>query len=258
KDAELASLKSERFNLYNNLLTCYMIDTSLTAHDSLIAILAAEQTPESKYLLASVQLDDRDTISMNATLASIPSSYNLTTEQQALHEDYISYFALRLRMIDDTLYNSQPDSSQIVALFAMLEQSKEPVNVYARNLLIANNVISYSELYLFPDELKSSRARKHHNMATMKTATMMQVFPNPAINYIIVVYNLNNLPHDDIIDATLEINSMQGSILKQIILKRKEDQIVLPTSNLRPGNYVVLLKVDGKLIESRKLTILSD
>jgi hypothetical protein len=197
----------------------------------------------------------RDTIAMNSALSAIPATFSLSPEQQALLEDYTSYFSLLKSMMSDTLPGIQVDSIRMAMLNTLMEQTKEPVKTYARNILIANEAMTYSEPYLFPDELKSARVEKTRTMGKQKAKSCLEVYPNPALNYFIVEYNLNDKIGNSMNDAILEITTIQGKVVKLIVLTKKQDQVVLSLANYKPGMYVASLKYNGKLIESKKVTI---
>ena len=157
--------------------------------------------------------------------------------------------------MSDTLHRTQADSTRMAMLGTLMGQANEPVKTYALNILIANEAMTYSEPYLFSDELKSANAKKTHTMGKQKVTSCLEVYPNPALNYFIVEYNLNEKVGNNVDDAILEITTIQGKVVKVIALAKKNDQIVVSFANYKPGMYVASLKYDGKLIESKKVTI---
>jgi len=256
KEMELASLKLERAQLFDYLLASKMTDTTVSLIDSLTTFLQNEQTLEAKYLLATQQIYHGDTVDAFNTLESIPVDFELSPQQQTVYTEYNSYAAILKNIVNDTLCGMQADSIQTVALMALVEEAHEPIKSYARNMLLSIGRVKYSEPYLYSDELKSERIKKEHKMNPSQQNDYLKIYPNPANSYIIVVYNLEKLLDEFVSTASIEISSIQGQVIKKIILDRKIDQKVVSTQLLFPGIYVVSLKVRDKTIETKKVNII--
>ena len=78
----------------------------------------------------------------------------------------------------------------------------------------------------------------------------IKVQPNPAKDYIIVEYELEQQAN-----VTVEINDISGILKFSKNTTGKQDQQLVDTRNWKAGIYIVSLKINGKLIESIKFTI---
>jgi len=56
--------------------------------------------------------------------------------------------------------------------------------------------------------------------------------------------------------ASISIQNMSGLTFKTLTTKRQQDQTILITLDWMPGIYIAGLKVNGKLMESVKFTII--
>ena len=145
----------------------------------------------------------------------------------------------------------QPDSLQIELLYELIEQGHDPIRTYARNTLIASGIITYSEPYLYPDELKTGRIKKEHRMNSINNTGTLNLSPNPCNDFVVVTYNLN----EPIGVVYIDFTTIQGQVLEKINLTKLQDQFVFSLDGYSPGIYMASLKSGGKVIESKKVII---
>ena len=253
--ASIAALKTDNATLYYHLMNKYLTDSAQYATDSLLYLLDVQNTAKSAYFKAFIHLNDGDFEATNSTLASITSNYNLNNEEQQLHNYYIQLFNLLQQMQTDSLPGLRADSLTIEQLTELLGNAPEPVKSFARNILIANNAIEYHEPYLYDDGLKSSGIKKNHRMGPPTKQVSLQVFPNPAKDYIIVKYNLANELADTPEKTILEIVTTTGQLVKSLTLYNAVGQIVISTKTLISGVYTIQIKGISKKAEITKFTI---
>jgi hypothetical protein len=137
----------------------------------------------------------------------------------------------------------------------LYEQCNEPVRSYLRNLLLSTGAIEYNEPYLVTDELKSINVKKKHRMGPNRPVATLAVYPNPASHYFIIEYDLTNRHEAQFSNKLLELSSVQGSLLRQIILRDIQGRLVVPTVDLKPGMYLITLKCGNHNIQSIKLAV---
>ncbi|PIY32094.1 MAG: hypothetical protein COZ08_07695, partial [Bacteroidetes bacterium CG_4_10_14_3_um_filter_42_6] len=80
---------------------------------------------------------------------------------------------------------------------------------------------------------------------------LLKVFPNPAKDFVVLEYKLETEA-----PASISIQNMSGLTFKTLTTKRQQDQTILITLDWMPGIYIAGLKVNGKLMESVKFTII--
>jgi hypothetical protein len=253
--ATIAALKTDNATLYYNLMKRYLADSSQYASDSLLYLLDVQNTAESAYLKAFIQLNGGDFASMNSTLTSITLEFNLSNEELQLHNYYLQFFSILQQMETDSLLGLQADSLTIEHLVELLDNAPEPVKSFSRNILIANNAIEYHEPYLYDDGLKSSDVKKNHRMGSSGKQVSLQVFPNPAKDYIIVRYNFTNELSDTQEKTILEIVTTTGQVIKSLILHEVTGQVIVSTKAFVPGVYILHVNGKNKKVETTKFTV---
>ncbi len=72
----------------------------------------------------------------------------------------------------------------------------------------------------------------------------------------VVAYDIRGIVNSKVPSASFEILTLQGQIVEKILLANYKDQFVLSMGEYKPAIYIASLKVQGKLIESRKFTII--
>jgi hypothetical protein len=252
KEAELSSLKLARETNYNTLVSYYLADTTGALSDSLEQLLVSENKPEARYQLASKHLSEGDTAAADSTLATVPATFNLTPAEIVQQENYLSYFDVFGSMDTDTLAGYECDSLQVATLTLLMQAGCEPVNSFARNLLIAMGAVTYNEPYLVADDMKSTSVKRDRSNVSTLPGSILTLNPNPCRHFVIAGYSLEN---NSTSDAFLAIRSLQGVEIKTIRLIGDNDQVVISLNNFSPGLYVASLKSGGKVIESKKIIV---
>jgi hypothetical protein len=176
----------------------------------------------------------------------MPSEVNAHTQFTALY-NLLSNIAQQGKTVFDA-------DSTAIALLVEIEESKAgQAAVYSRNILLAINQMEYEEQILLPDMLKSTLAQDKYNTLISKANDApgyIRIKPNPAKDYIIVEYEL-----DQETAASIEINDLTGSLKYLLNITNRQDQVTVNTQDWKPGIYIVTLKINGKPVESIKFTI---
>lgn len=82
----------------------------------------------------------------------------------------------------------------------------------------------------------------------------MKLFPNPANQYIIVEYNLQDKFKTGL-DGEITVISMQGQKVLYKLISKQQDQVLFSISSLPMGAYLCTLNYAGKLIETQRFII---
>ena len=76
-------------------------------------------------------------------------------------------------------------------------------------------------IILFPDFLKSLEAiEEYENLLNTKPPQMLEVYPNPSKDYVILGYNLEKE-----VEGSIEINDITGKTIYTVTTTGKQDQI---------------------------------
>ena len=237
------------------LIRYYSQDTSgINAADSIILLLENRSDLHSKYTLAFEYLSNGQTDRAIEVLNSIPNQFQLTEEQVKEYQHYSSYLHILcdLQSQNLTIYDINPD--QINQLQQLLSEASEPVQTYARNILIANNLISYTEPIYLPDETKSVVANKEQKPRTALNAGSLKLFPNPSSQYVIADYNYSGSVSSNEV-LVLSIVTSEGKIVMHNELKKLQDQLLIDCRNLSAGSYLCRINKGKRTLGSAKFVI---
>lgn len=248
--SKLTYYSQKRAYSYRKLAYEYLSNTldPQASADSLIQLFAGEHSLKARYSLALLHNHMGDYNTGLFVLNQIPAHFELTEEQQAEHEILVEYFNLL-----PSLYDVVPDSTVIQQLFEIEEQETGIAAVYARNVLLALNEISYEEPIILPDMLKSSKEVRYERlMETIQESKYLKVFPNPSKDHIIVSWKL----HAEPVNTKIIISNNAGESVSEWRIEEMENQQVFDTRNLKPGVYITTLYGNNKQLESVKFTII--
>jgi len=256
-ESEINAHKINKARSLSNLIRLFRSDTINPAgyNDSLIALYNKEQTPNMKYRLAFEFFAKGDTVNLNSTLANIPQMFDLDNAKLQTHLDYLEYFNFLKSLQSQGKGILEIDSLQIFQLLDFASRFAEPIQSYVRNILVARGEIVHHEIVILPDQLKSTQRSRYLRSGGSTTNSLLKIAPNPAKQYAIISYNLNNISIDKR-DIIIQITNMEGKILEQIIASKSQDQIIVVTESYKPGTYLCSMLVSGRLIETKRIVII--
>jgi len=245
-----------KHEIFTKLVTLYKRDTvnHSAASDSLIELFNADHTLSSKYQLAFEYLSKKDTTGVSRTLSSIPSMFSLSPEETSLHQAYLTYFGVLNSLAPQGKSITGLSPSQIATMQSLMENSSDPVQSLARNVLTANNLCNYNEPIILPEETKSARQKRFVKTSQITTQSYMKLFPNPAREFIIVEYNFKDKfkagQKGEII-----ISTIQGQKVQSKLVSKQLDQVLILASLLPMGTYLCSLNLSGKVMEIKRFII---
>ncbi len=130
----------------------------------------------------------------------------------------------------------------------------EPVQTYARNVLLSNKLISYQEPVDLPDETKSSMAGNDPKRIKLSCDGLLNLFPNPAQQYVIVEYNFTGKVSGSE-SMVLTIYSGGGKKIEQRNMTSLHDQILIDCRNIKSGIYLCKMTHGRQTLGSGKFVI---
>jgi hypothetical protein len=249
-ESRLSAFQSSRDLSLSKVIRYYKTDTSdyTASRDSLRITLENEDYPSARYELVFFFLNKDDSLNVFATLENIPVVFNLNEDENILHVDYETLFDLLWTVHTDTI---SLDSIQIEQLFTLSESYSLP-GIFARNVLVDNQLMYYNETVYMPDFNKSVVVNNNLTVNEEDETDCLRVFPNPSGNFFIVDYRIENEAHPS---AILILSDMAGFVRKTWKLKDNQNQLIVPTHDLASGGYILKLTLDGKFKGSTKLII---
>jgi len=244
-EANLSAYRLKKSIAFYQLINYYLAQPDL---DSLALLFSSDNTMSSKYRLAFLYLSKGEFEAGTTVLNAIPSQFQLTSEDLMSHEAIVDYYDLLAANPQGII---TPDSTQLAQIRNISTTGTGNASVYARNVLLAMDQITYNEPILLPDLYKSSEAvETYEKMLNTGQPPSLRVYPNPSKDYVIVEFVTEITKN-----SLLVINDSYGQLIKSVQLNSCRDQLVLDTRGWSPGIYVVSLQSDDKTTESCKFSI---
>jgi hypothetical protein len=215
--------------------------------DSMIFLLQNTYCRESQYELARLYLSKYDSISSFEVLNQIENNFNFSASELFVHTLYEDLLALKWQIKQDT---TSLDSTQFHGLLTIASHHSCLAGVLARNILLDADLLEYKEPIYFPDNLKSY-SNSESPSAAKREDVILNIFPNPAGTFFIMEYDLRNY-YGDMVVSICNINGIE---LDRFILQKFQNQLVVNTGNYSSGVYIIQIKVNEKILESKKVVI---
>jgi hypothetical protein len=250
-EQKLDDHKSKRDISLAKLCRYYKTDTinTTTSFDSLEYILFNTWTLGTRYELLLQHLNINDSLNSYATINDIPLSFDLTSQQ---YDELTLYEELTNIIFAINKDSVRFDTTSINSLYDMYLINRGIPSEFSKHFLVYHHYLSFNEPIYLPSILKASPVIKHHVIQAKKD-DLINVYPNPCKNYIILDYNVPENPNSC---NNIKLTDLQGRSLKQVELTDFKNQIILPVSDLADGIYLIQLFTGNKLKKTVKFSIL--
>jgi len=251
-EAQLAGYKLKKAKALNNIVRYYNEEFNpITASDSILALYQEDNTLKSTYQMAWIYLQNGEYQQGNNLINNIPSLYDLSDNEQLDHNQLEGIYNMLLGIFQNGYPIDSLTASQVNELQMLASDGEPRPQAYARNILLATDVIAYQEPILFPNMLKSSEAiEEYDKLAKAQAPGILEVYPNPSKDYVILQYNLETEQ-----EGKIEIKDMSGTTRLVLSFIGLQNQVTLITRDWNSGMYIATLKIDGKSTESVKFTL---
>jgi hypothetical protein len=139
------------------------------------------------------------------------------------------------------------------SLLEITTSNDDVPGAYARNILISAGLLDYQEPIILPDlNLKQAKKNKYRGVREPGKPSIISVYPNPANDYFAVKINLDTFTGQGLIN----LYNGNGEIVQSHSFTGKQDQIIIPTANLKTGLYLMVLEAEGKSLDSVKIAVI--
>lgn len=224
------------------------------SYDSLTSMLDQRQEVNAKYQLVSYYLQKNDLEEAIDQLNEIPNQLELSNYELAEYNDMQNFYGLLFYMQQNNLNFNDFNSEQLNLLEDLELDGHGRVQQYARNIRLNLGLSDYVEPYIIPDLNKSTEMFNFETelLKSIDEVKYLEVFPNPAKDYVILKYLIDN----NLASSYLQITNASGKVLQTIEVLGSEDQIVIDTKNYKSGVYIATLFINGEVAESVKFNII--
>ncbi len=238
----------------NHLVSYYKNDTTGQSYrDTLIDFLVTESELNAKYELIFEYLFDHDLSNANTILTNIPSQFVLSDEENEIYQHYQTYIGILSYLMQNNKFIYELDSSQIILLDSFAVNTYTYPGAYARNVLLFNDELNYSEPYILPDSTLKVEELDRSSKSTNERYPAFKIYPNPSDNYITIEYDIPLQSKFGFI----EIFNYEGKLIKKVKLSsNNHSEIILLGDEFKSGIYVCKLVCNNEVIGYEKLIII--
>jgi len=250
-ETEIRYWDKKRSEHFENMYQFYRKDTlnPQASADSLVILLAQDNRLESKYRLAFLNMKNGAWSATQQMLSSISIQFELTSLEAVVHQDYVALFSV-LNQLNGEL--PAEGSQEATDLELLAENDVHYPGACARNLLIVAGLLDYEEpVVLTEEELKSAEIFSQDRFNDPGKPDALNIFPNPASGYFIIGYDASGYTGE----ITIKVNDMNGKPFFDHNYVTRRNQEVINTADWQAGLYTISLVINGKIIETKKISI---
>lgn len=185
-------------------------------------------------------------------LNALPSQYSFNIYQQELYGEIQQVISIwnELFLAGNSIF--ELSETQKSTLLNLADNSNNVAGAYARSILIKTEGYEYTEPIILPEEgLKSGNIVFDIPNLESFTPDNVKIYPNPALDYIIVELNKANVT-----GAVITIIDKYGKQLRSINIPAMQQNYVVGLNNISSGIYVLNVNCNGEKIGSKKFTVL--
>lgn len=207
--------------------------------DEVIAELKRAGTNESKVSLVGIYINE-------GRYTEATQLLDLLKREKGM-QDVVAYFEILFQM---SRSGSHELSTENVSTMEKIASGKSYVALSAKIMLSELKGVPYERITEhFPQQDAVSV-----NNSEKKQSFLSDNVPNPFDNSTIIHCTVQ----EDVDNATLQITTIEGKIMKTISLVKGENVVTFEASDLNSGIYFYSLLIDGKRIETKRMVIIRD
>ena len=252
-EIEVSTYNSQKTKAYNHIIRYYKNDTAYTGGpDSLHKYLNLGFDLKDKYALVMEYIDEQDSTNAKITLNEISLS-ELSDNELIHHQLFEEYIDIMVEQLADNKSLLEMDSLALSEVKEIFNDATGMLKTFARNILVVADSLTYSEPYLFPDNLKSTKIRRIP-VKKSYSSNYLRIYPNPAYNWIVIDYSVV----EEFEHGLIRFYDSQGKLFKQLHVNDNHDYIVFPLTDFKSGIYFCNFIANNRVIESAKLVVLND
>ena len=220
--------------------------------DNMINFVSGLSNLDNQYELAALYLEKGDIQNMDNTLNNIRPNNELNAAQLVDYINWQSYFNIAKVLRTSEIKQGALRANQKAILQAMVEANANtaPASAALALLLFDNPYYDYvEEVKTFEPNIERRAAPSSNPINELALDNAINIYPNPAHDYITLKYKCDNNQLEYI------IQDASGKVLIQQVLNTADNEQLINISNLSAGIYSFILYGDGNLIEVKKITV---
>lgn len=221
-------------------------------HEELRSWLAAYQTPHGDYQIVDDYFETGNYSAGLAILSTIPSIYKLNQTELLEYNGLQSLFNVLAGVKASKRNIFLLNGSERNTVQDLADNGEGIAKVRACNLLgfVYGTECDYDKV--FPQEKQYFKTEKIPAGKDNPLLPSINVFPNPAKDYVEFGYNLPS----GALEGTLSITDIKGVVVHRQQLSTKYGQIAIDTREWQQGTYLYALTANGKSVFNQKFVLI--
>jgi hypothetical protein len=204
----------------------------------------------SKYDLVFEYIGQGDSLSAFSSLNSIPVDYYLDADESVYYEQTEQFLPILKTYL---LQNSIDilDSTQLSILIVLSQTSFGRTSALSRNILVAANLSSYKESYIFPEQNLKSDWIRTLPVKNNSESNDLIIFPNPASEEIQIDIGIHNFGSK----GMLELYDITGKLILTKANAKWQKSINLNIDEFDSGVYLIRYTDETGSYKIKKLIV---
>ena len=197
---------------------------------------------------------EKDSSGLVEDLSDIPFEFELTGFQTTEYDAYCDLFDLFLGLQANEKQLHELSETDINLLYGIVDQAKGRPVALARNLLIYLDSLDYEEPYIFSEHTDKSTELPGITWTGKdleEENEYFMLYPNPAHAYFTLEYVVN-IPS---VSSVFVITDLKGVTKLSFEVLANTGIKTIDLTNWIPGTYLVSLKWDGVIMQTKKFTV---
>jgi hypothetical protein len=251
-EATVSYYTSETQYCVNQLKTIYLNDSiNDYAADSLMAVLSRDVFLGSKYEKAFLLLSQEDYNGLSDWMTAVEGMLDGEDYENTQYAEYTQYLSILNAMLQEEIPYEELTTQQKEDLLALAETGEFFPAAYARAMLLRHEPeFSYEEPIYLP-VIQSQRKRNTAQPHFSATQSELSVYPNPAREYIIVEYKVQQAD----LPAVITVIDSKGSVVARLPVNDVEGQMLYETKGIHSGLYCFTLVTRLNAVVSKKVSV---
>ena len=221
-------------------------------HPQLRSWLAAYQTPNGDYQIVDDYFETGNYNAGLSILSTVPTIYKLNEKEQLEYNGLQSLFNVLAGVNTSGRNIFLLDESERSIIQDLADNGEGIAKVRACNILgfVYGTECDYG--LMLPDGTQSFKTDKAPVGKDNPLLPSINVFPNPAKDYVEFSYNLPS----GALDGTLTITDLKGVVIHKQLLSTKYGQIAIDTREWQQGTYLYSLSANGYSVANQKFVLI--
>ena len=233
----------------SEIIMAARVNGSFLTDAELLSWVQKMPTVKSQYELVEYYLANKNYTSANSILTNIPVAFRMTAQDLDDYTAYTNFYNFKKNLLENNIEINNLDSPKIQILKTIADANQ---NTFARSMARNTLCFFYNICYPMPHHTFNSNSSNRMALPTNnQLSSEIKVYPNPAKDYIVFEYSLEN--GDEA--KSLLITDIVGNSIYNTNLSKSKGQYIYNSTNLNSGTFIYYITTNNGLKKSGTFVI---